>query len=139
MRSESKLVCLHLSNELAKYTLEITSNQRVFSPRFDAFTRHIVDNAFGIGQSIWMANDINVRSAEDYSKRHGLQRDALLECDALLYNITLAKNTFHLSRKGLRDKAMVDECYRCYRDHISKGNSMRLLERMDAYYKSLWR
>lgn len=45
----------------------------------------------------------------------------------------------NLSRKGLRDKAMVDECYRCYRDHISKGDSVRLLERMDAYYKSLWR
>ena len=99
MRSESKLVAQVKANELAKYTLEITSNQRVFSPRFDALTRRIVDNAFGIGQSIWMANDINVRSAEDYSKRHGLQRDALLECDALLYNITLAKTTFHLSSK----------------------------------------
>lgn len=63
MRSESKLVAQVKANELAKYTLEITSNQRVFSPRFDALTRRIVDNAFGIGQSIWMANDINVRSA----------------------------------------------------------------------------
>ena len=35
-----------------------------------------------------------------------------------------------------RDK--VDESYAAWRNHASKGNSYRLLQRMDKYYKELW-
>ena len=36
-----------------------------------------------------------------------------------------------------RDK--VDESYAAWRNHASKGNSFRLIQRMDEYYKNLWR
>ena len=43
------------------------------------------------------------------------------------------------SRKGLIPKEKVDESYAAWRNHASKGNSFHLLQRMDSYYKSLWR
>lgn len=43
------------------------------------------------------------------------------------------------SKKGLLPKESVDESYRSWRDHASKGNSYNLLKRMDEYYQNLWR
>lgn len=43
------------------------------------------------------------------------------------------------SKKGLIPKPKVDESYAAWRNHASKGNSFKLLTRMDAYYKNLWR
>ena len=43
------------------------------------------------------------------------------------------------SHKGFLPKEKVDESYAAWRNHASKGNSFKLLQRMDAYYKSLWR
>lgn len=37
------------------------------------------------------------------------------------------------------EKDKVDESYAAWRNHASKGNSFRLLQRMDEYYKNLWR
>ena len=42
------------------------------------------------------------------------------------------------SKNGLLPKASVDMSYASWRDHASKGNSFKLLQRMDEYYKSLW-
>lgn len=33
----------------------------------------------------------------------------------------------------------VDESYQCWRNHASRGNSWRLLQRMDKFYSDLWR
>lgn len=43
------------------------------------------------------------------------------------------------SKRGLIPKEKVDEAYATWRNHASKGNSYRLLQKMDAYYNSLWR
>ena len=42
------------------------------------------------------------------------------------------------SKKGLIPRAKVDESYAAWRNHASKGNTFKLLMRMDAYYKKLW-
>lgn len=42
------------------------------------------------------------------------------------------------SKKGLLPKSSVDMSYASWRDHASKGNSYKLLQKMDEYYKSLW-
>ncbi len=43
------------------------------------------------------------------------------------------------SKRGEMERSKVDECYRAWRNHASKGNSYRLLQRMDKYYKELWK
>lgn len=43
------------------------------------------------------------------------------------------------SRSGLIPREKVDESYAAWRNHASKGNSYKLLKRMDSYYRNLWR
>ena len=43
------------------------------------------------------------------------------------------------SKRGFLPKEKVDESYSAWRNHASKGNSHKLLERMDDFYNSLWR
>ena len=43
------------------------------------------------------------------------------------------------SRRGLIPRDKVDESYKAWRNHASKGNTFNLLQRMDKYYKDLWR
>ena len=42
------------------------------------------------------------------------------------------------SKNGGIPRDKVDESYSAWRNHASKGNSFKLLQRMDAYYESLW-
>ena len=44
-----------------------------------------------------------------------------------------------LSKKGRIPKEKVYESYAAWRNHASKGNSYKLLARMDKYYRDLWR
>lgn len=43
------------------------------------------------------------------------------------------------AKRGEMTKEKVDECYRSWKNHAGKGNSYKLLRRMDQYYKKLWR
>lgn len=51
----------------------------------------------------------------------------------------ILKKLVNKAKRGEITKAKVDECYRAWKNHASKGNSFKLLQRMDQYYKSLWR
>lgn len=44
----------------------------------------------------------------------------------------------NLVKKGRLTRHKVDECYKCWRNHASKGSSRKLLKRMDTFYKDLW-
>lgn len=39
---------------------------------------------------------------------------------------------------GKLSRGKVDESYRCWRNHASKGDGWKMLKNMDAYYASLW-
>lgn len=41
--------------------------------------------------------------------------------------------------EGKMTKEKADECYESWKAHAQKGNTYRLLQRMDEYYESLWR
>jgi hypothetical protein len=43
------------------------------------------------------------------------------------------------SKLGKLPKSKVDESYAAWRNHASKGNCFKCIQRMDAYYKSLWK
>ena len=43
------------------------------------------------------------------------------------------------AKRGELTRKMVDESYYSWRAHAKKGHCFKLLERMDKYYKSLWR
>ena len=99
MRSESKREVFELATELECHTLRITSNQNVFRPEYKALTDKIVDAALEIGLSIWTANDIRVTNAMTLEDRQYLQNKAVVQCDRLLYLITVAARANHLRAK----------------------------------------
>lgn len=43
------------------------------------------------------------------------------------------------SKRGDLPREKVDESYAAWRNHAAKGNTYRLLQRMDSYYNELWR
>jgi len=43
-----------------------------------------------------------------------------------------------LAKQGEITKEKIDECYKSWKANASKGNSYKLLKRMDEYYDSLW-
>lgn len=43
------------------------------------------------------------------------------------------------AKRGEMTKAKVDFCYESWKAHARKGNSFKLLKRMDAFYAELWR
>ncbi len=45
----------------------------------------------------------------------------------------------NLAKEGNTTKEKVEECYKSWKANASKGNSYRMLQRMDKYYKELWR
>lgn len=44
----------------------------------------------------------------------------------------------NLAKKGERTREKVDECFDSWKNHAGKGNSQKLLQRMDSYYNTLW-
>ena len=42
-------------------------------------------------------------------------------------------------RKGKATRAKADEMYSAWKNHAAKGNTYRLLKRMDIFYENLWR
>lgn len=51
----------------------------------------------------------------------------------------MLKKLVRKAKRGELTKKMVDESYYSWRAHAKKGRSFKLLQRMDKYYKSLWR
>ena len=43
------------------------------------------------------------------------------------------------SKKGELDKAIVEESYTDWKAHIKRGNSFKITQKMDRYYKDLWK
>lgn len=42
------------------------------------------------------------------------------------------------SKRGLIPRKKVDESFKAWKNHAAKGNSFKLIRRMEHYYKSLW-
>lgn len=107
MRNESKLEVQVKCEDLVVHTIHITSNPNVFDPKYQAFINRIVDTALEVGQSVWDANGIMVKTAEDYKERRRLQDLAIRQTNVLLYQMTVAKKLFHL--RGSKYKAWVEK------------------------------
>jgi hypothetical protein len=41
------------------------------------------------------------------------------------------------SKRGEISPSKVDECYKCWKNNAEKGNSYKLIQRMDNYLKEL--
>ena len=90
------------SLKLLRHTVDVTSNEKVFPPKYDKIiTLEIIQNAKQIYLDVIESNDIKVKYAGDGEAKHRLelQEDALRVCKDLIRNITLAKVIVHLSTR----------------------------------------
>lgn len=105
-QADGKLLVNELARDLAVYTIQITSNQKVFTPQFQtALTNEIVRTATNIHKFAWTANNIMVRAPngrEQYALRRKNQEMAAAECNNLISLIDIAKPLFHLDTKRCR-------------------------------------
>ena len=91
------------ANGLAAYTLQITSNPKVFDPaQNQGFIDEIRRLAIDIFSKIWTANNIYVKTAAEAEERTALQRSARQDCNKLLPMIEIAGKVFHLKARRMK-------------------------------------
>lgn len=96
--------------------------------------------------------EVNEKKTRIYSLKEGIEflgfRFLLTETGKVLMFIRPdnvkreRKKLFRLvekSKRGDLPREKVDESYAAWRNHASKGNSYKLLQRMDEYYQNLWK
>ena len=99
-RGQGKLEVLLKARSLAKYTLVIAKNEKIFPKRNRwLLTQPIVKTTLEIFTDIRKANSINVKTDDDYKMRRAYQLDAYAKCEALLSLIELAYVTLHVEGK----------------------------------------
>lgn len=84
------------ARELATHTIRICSNQKIFDPRYDDIKHNIVNTAIRIYTTAWNANNVLVKTSEDWKLRKGKEQAAARGCTDLLALIGLAKKLYHL-------------------------------------------
>lgn len=88
------------AKDLCSYTIKIATNKKIFIADYqEALTDKIIQAAIDIHTNVWSANNVLVRTSEDYKYRRHLQSSAAIKCNVLLSLIDLAWSVFHLSGK----------------------------------------
>lgn len=107
-REEGKFTLPIKAEYLARYTIEITSNENVFLPKYrEKVTDIIVAHAIGAYMAIRDANDVTVHQNSpnknrEWMRRRAHQERAIEHCKHLLWMIDLAYRLFHLSGKRVK-------------------------------------
>ncbi len=100
-RAKGKLEVIIKALDLATYTIQITSNEKVFDPKYrTAVTDDLITHAKEIYLICWTANNIRVTDdGETYKERKRLQDKAIVECTTFLGLLDVAKRVFHLETR----------------------------------------
>lgn len=94
-RTENKLQALKETLEMAKYTIHMCENEKIFpkKSRWNLCSR-IVDNCLDIVVKVRQANRINAANATEARQRLALQYQALLDFEALWGLMTIAFESY---------------------------------------------
>lgn len=102
-RTEHVLQVAVKAMDLAKYTLQITRNEKIFVLEYKGVvTDKIVSDATDIYRWVWKANNIRVKDSSSWKRRSSLQILAKELCNDLIALINLAKPIFHLKTKRVQ-------------------------------------
>ena len=100
--------------EFALHTQKICKNHKIFTDDYKELRDKIIDTAINSNIASYDANKIKAISQSEKEKRLKLQIAAINSCISMMGFIS-------------------------WKSFASEGNSKKLLQRMDKYYKSLWR
>lgn len=96
-KSQQKLKVVTESIDLMNYTLQITSNTKVFKPQYNWLTSAILSETINIHRLVYSANETNLQN--DYETRAKRQKEAIKLCNSLKADILVAHKTYHLREK----------------------------------------
>lgn len=103
LREEGKFALAIKAEALARYTISISANEKVFLPEYQrALTDDIITQAKNAYILIREANDIQVKTQRDWRERDRVQKEAIKCLKRLLCLIDLAFKVFHLSSKRVK-------------------------------------
>ena len=91
------------TRDLAMYTIQITSNEKVFIPAYKtAMVDKLVGTAIDIHTACWAANNIRVQSKEELEARLHCQTEAVRHCNKMLALIDIAWKLYHLAGRRVQ-------------------------------------
>ena len=96
-KSQQKLKVVTESIDLMNYTLQITSNTKVFKPEYNWLTSAILSETINIHRLVYSANETNLQN--DYETRAKRQKEAVKLCNSLKADILVAHKIYHLREK----------------------------------------
>lgn len=80
------------ARELAMHTIRICTNENIFLPIYkEALTDKLINLSLSIYLNVWSANNVRVTRLNEWSRRHTLQKQALLNCESMLALIGLSR------------------------------------------------
>ena len=98
--NNKKLDVLVQSKALWQHTLNITSNEKVFNPKFDkVLLNDVLSTVKNIHMYCLKANLIRVTDVETFRTRMMLQERAIVESEYLTEYISLSRSLYHLRGK----------------------------------------
>ena len=62
-----------------------------------------------------------------------------LNSDNIRHERRKLRRMVSLAKRGIITRAKVEECYGSWKANASKGNTFKMVQRMDQYYQELWR
>lgn len=95
--SQQKLKVVTESIGLMDYTMQITSNTKVFKPEYNWLTSAILSETINIYRLVYSANETNLQN--DYETRIKRQKEAVKLCNNLKADILVAHKIYHLREK----------------------------------------
>lgn len=99
-RKQGKLEVLVKARQLFERMVLATANIKKFDPLFDElFTKMWLKKTESAYLNCWRANNVLVKTREDYEKRKSLQNEALLDLTDFLALLSPAKTIFKIPMK----------------------------------------
>lgn len=130
-RTDSRLEVVTLSRKVASYTIKICSNESNFPKRYRwCITSKIVESAIKQG--------IKFLGFKFFITRTGKVVKHLKK-ENISHERRKLKRMSRLVAAGKLEKEHVDDCYASWKAHAKKGNTFKLLQNMDKFYKNLWK
>lgn len=94
-RGKSKFELANRADEIAAFTLEMCSKEKVFPKRYRwCITARLVDAMFEMCENIKMANSITVKDASDFALRKTYQTKALAVTNSIFNIMDIAYRRF---------------------------------------------
>lgn len=116
-KDELENILLRIDEELAKIGFQVHKDKTHITPLSDGFL------FLGFGYRITPTGKI-IMALNSANVKHERRK---------------LRKMVNLAKQGKITKSKVDECYASWKANASKGNSYKLIARMNKYYHDLWR